>query len=387
MTVTATKPALFSAIKVGQHALHHRLVLAPLTRSRADPKSGVPSDDASVYYQQRATEGGLLITEATSISPSCGGYPGSPGIYSQDHIRAWKNVTTAVHEKKGVIFLQLWHPGRATFSFALPKTSATSDGKVAPVSASDIAIQGDSPFGMPYEKPRPLTVDEIKNIAQDFVQAAKKAIDAGFDGVEIHSANGYLLDQFINTSSNKRSDIYGGSIENRGRFPLQVVDAVSKAIGADRTAIRFSPYSGFQDMKDDTPVATWSYLVQQLEKTHPNLAYLHFVEPRVQLLDDGIDENDPAQDSDEHETLQYFRALWSGPFVSAGNYTYSAQSAYDRAESSPNNLVAVGRAFISNPDLVERFRNHLKLTPYNRNTFYSPGPEGYIDYPYYGAAN
>ncbi|ORZ07415.1 hypothetical protein BCR42DRAFT_456053 [Absidia repens] len=378
MTVSVATPALFSAINVGQHTLQHRLVLAPLTRSRADPKSGVPSEDAPLYYQQRATEGGLLISEATWISPSSGGYPGSPGIHSQTHIQAWKNVTKAVHEKNGIIFLQLWHPGRATFSLA---------GVVRPVSASDIAIQGNSPSGAPYKKPHPLTVDEIKFITQDFAQAAKNAIDAGFDGVEIHSANGCLLDQFINTSSNKRSDIYGGSIENRVRFPLEVVDAVSKAIGADRTAIRFSPYSGFNDMKDDTPVATWCYLVQQLEKTHPNLAYLHFIEPRVQLLEVDDDKNASVKVSDEQDSLEHFRPLWSGPFVSAGNYTYSAQSAYDRAEASPNNLVAVGRAFISNPDLVERFRNHWKLTPYNRNTFYSPGSEGYIDYPYYDATN
>ncbi|ORZ07414.1 hypothetical protein BCR42DRAFT_484749 [Absidia repens] len=360
MTISVATPALFSSINVGQHTLHHRLVLAPLTRSRADPKTGVPSADAPLYYQQRTTEGGLLIAEATWISPTCGVYPGSPGISSQEHINGWKPVTAAVHEKKGVIFLQLWHPGRATFF------------PTANVAPSAIAIHTHSPFGGPYETPRVLTVDEIKSITQDFVQAAKNAMDAGFDGVEIHSANGFLLDQL----SIHR---YGGSIENRGRFPLEVVEAVSAAIGADRTAIRFSPYGAFQDMKDETPVATWSYLVQQLEKTHSNLAYVHFSEPRVRLFDDDDRfapvEDDEEDDDDDAITLEPFRGLWSGPFVSAGNYTYSAQSAYDRAEKSPNNLVAVGRAFISNPDLVERFRNHWKLTPYNRNTFYSPGPE------------
>ncbi|CAO3601397.1 unnamed protein product [Absidia cylindrospora] len=323
MTVSvATTPALFSQSK-----------------SRADPKTGIPSDDASLYYQQRATEGGLLISEATWITPSNGGYPGSPGIHWQDHIRAWKTVTTAVHEKKGA----------------------------------------------PYEIPHALTVDEIKSITQDFAQAAKNAIQAGFDGIKIHAANGYLLDQFTNTSSNKRSDHYGGSIENRSRFALEVVDAVSKAIGDEQTAIRLSPYSGFQDMKDDTPVATWSYLVQQLETTHPDLAYLHFVEPRVRLF--GDNRFTPEEDHDETLSLQAFRPLWSGPFVSAGNYTYSVKSAYDRADASPNNLVAVGRAFIANLDLVEGFRNHWELTPYNRDTFYTPGPEGYIDYPFYNATN
>ncbi|CAO3588681.1 unnamed protein product [Absidia cylindrospora] len=373
MTVTTTTPALFSTINVGRHALNHRLVLAPLTRMRADPKTGVPSEDAPLYYQQRATEGGLLIAEATWISPSHHGHVGAPGIHGQEHVRAWKNVTTAVHKKKGIIFLQIWHPGRASFT--------SSPGSL--VSASAIALQGQSPHGVPFETPRPLTVDEIKSITQDFVQAAKNAMEAGFDGVEIHAANGYLLDQFINTSSNKRSDRYGGSIANRGRFALEVVAAVSQAIGEDRTAIRFSPFSSFQDMKDDTPVATWSHLVHQLEKTHPHLAYLHFVESRVSHLDDGPEDNNNNDD----ESLGPFRSLWSGPFVSAGNYTYSIKSAYDRAQSSPNNLVAVGRAFISNPDLVERFRHHWKLTPYHRNTFYTPGPEGYIDYPFYDATN
>ncbi|CAO3601451.1 unnamed protein product [Absidia cylindrospora] len=373
MTVSVATPALFSPIKVGQHALNHRVVHAPLTRFRADPKTGVPSEDAALYHQQRTTEGGLLIAEATWISPSSGDYPGAPGIYSQDHICGWKKVTTAVHEKKGVIFLQLWHPGRATFF---------PSGHVAP---SPIAIQTNSPSGAPYETPRPLTVDEIKSITQDFVQAAKNAMEAGFDGIELHSANGYLLDQFINTSSNKRTDIYGGSIENRGRFALEVVDAVSKAIGDDRTAIRLSPFGGFQDMKDETPVATWSYLVQQLETTHPNLAYVHFVEPRVRLF--GDDRFVPAQEDEDKFTLQPFRPLWSGPFISAGNYTYSVKAAYDLADTCPNNLVAVGRAFIANPDLVDRFRNHWELTPYNRHTFYTPGPVGYVDYPFHDATD
>ncbi|CAO3577325.1 unnamed protein product [Absidia cylindrospora] len=370
----STAPALFTPIKIGQHVLTHRLALAPLTRFRSDA-NGVPTDVVPTYYQQRATEGGLLITEATAISPYAGGYPGTPGIHTQEQIEAWKKVTAAVHEKKGVIFMQIWHLGRASFSFALPDNST-------PVSASDVAIEGNSPLGAPHEKPRALTVDEIKSITQDYAQAAKNAIDAGFDGVEIHSANGYLLDQFINTSSNKREDNYGGSIENRTRFSLAVVDAVAKAIGDEKTAVRYSPWSGFQDMKDDTPVATWSHITQELEKNHPNLAYLHFTEPRINIMGDS-----PVDTQDKADTLDPFRSIWSGPFISAGNYTYDPKSAYDRAETSPNNLVAVGRAFIANPDLVERFRNHWKLTPYDRSTFYSPGPVGYIDYPFYNATD
>ncbi|ORZ12809.1 hypothetical protein BCR42DRAFT_467930 [Absidia repens] len=373
-------PTLFTPMKIGPHVLTHRLVLAPLTRFRCP--NGVPSVDVPIYYQQRATEGGMMITEATAISPYAGGYSGTPGIYTQEQIEAWKRVTAAVHDKKGIIFMQIWHLGRASFSCDLPNNST-------PVSASDIAIESPSPLGGgAFEKPRSLSVDEIKLITQDFVQAAKNAINAGFDGVEIHSGNGYLLDQFINTSSNKRSDMYGGSIENRTRLPLEIIGAVAKAIGNDRTAIRCSPYSGFHDMQDDTTMATWSYLVQQLEKNHPDLAYIHFVEPRVDLMSDELPaEQEENQDSEAEMHLDVFRALWSGPFVSAGNYSYSAKHAYDRAENSPRNLVAVGRAFISNPDLVDRFRNHWNLAPYDRATFYSSGPEGYIDYPFYNAAN
>ncbi|KAI8078687.1 uncharacterized protein BX664DRAFT_342485 [Halteromyces radiatus] len=373
---SATTTALFTPIKVGQHVLKHRVALAPLTRMRADD-NGNPTEQVVEYYKQRATPGGLLITEATAISPYAGAYPHTPGIYTNEHIAAWKKVTDAVHEKEGIIYLQLWHLGRASFSFLLPDNQT-------PVSASDISIEGTSPLGAPYQKPRPLEVEEIKSITQDFAQAAKNAIAAGFDGIEIHSANGYLLDQFINTSSNKRTDQYGGSIENRARFSLEVVDAVAKAIGDDKTAVRYSPWSGFQDMKDDTPVATWSYITEQLEKTHPDLAYLHFTEPRVTLFGDAPIE---VKEGEKVDTLDPFRALWSGPFISAGNYTYDPKSVFERAETSPNNLVAVGRAFIANPDLVERLRNNWKLTPYNRATFYTPGPEGYTDYAFYNQDN
>ncbi|KAI8100087.1 uncharacterized protein BX664DRAFT_290598 [Halteromyces radiatus] len=373
---SATTSALFTPIKIGQHLLKHRVVLPPMTRMRADDH-GNPTEQYAEYYKQRATPGGLLLTEATAISPSAGAFPHTAGIYTNDQIAAWKKVTDAVHEKGGIIFVQIWHGGRASFSFLLPDNQST-------VSASDIAIEGNSPFGAPYEKPRALEVEEIKSIIQDFVQAAKNAIAAGFDGVEIHGANGFLVDQFINTSSNKRTDQYGGSIENRTRFALEVVDATTKAIGDDKTAIRLSPWGGFHDMKDDTALATWSYITEQLEKKHPHLAYLHFIEARSDPMTDTPTE---LKEGEKTETLDPFRALWSGPFISAGNYTYDMKSVFDRAESSPNNLVAIGRAFIANPDLVERLRNNWKLNPYDRATFYTSGPEGYTDYPFYDAKN
>lgn len=196
-------------------------------------------------------------------------------------------------------------------------------------------------------------------------------------GVEIHGANGFLTDQFINSSSNKRTDHYGGSIENRARFTLEVVDAVAQAIGEERTAIRFSPFNDYQSATDDTPVATWSYITEALEKTHPHLAFLDFIEPRV-----GLDVDGPTGEKSE-ESLDPILAHWSGPVISSGNYTYDVQSAYDYAEKGSNKLVSFGRAFIANPDLVERVRNHWKLNPYNRDTFYTNGSEGYTDYPFY----
>jgi 2,4-dienoyl-CoA reductase-like NADH-dependent reductase (Old Yellow Enzyme family) len=185
------------------------------------------------------------------------------------------------------------------------------------------------------------------------------------------------VDQFTNSSSNQRTDQYGGSIENRTRFALEIVDAIAQAIGEDKTALRLSPFSDYQDATDDTPVATWSHITATLEKTHPHLAYLHFIEPRVSLEVDG-----PAG-QESGESLDPILAHWSGPVISSGNYTYDIKTAYAYAEKGPNKLVAFGRAFIANPDLVERVRNHWKLNPYNRATFYTPGPEGYIDYPYY----
>ncbi|KAI8078686.1 uncharacterized protein BX664DRAFT_342484 [Halteromyces radiatus] len=366
-------PTLFTPIKIGKHTLQHRIVLPPLTRMRNDDDHK-PTDDSVEYYKQRSTPGGLLIAEGTVISHDAGGYPGTPGIYTTEQIEAWKKVTDAVHDKGAIIFLQIFHHGRTSPAYMFPDNHP-------PVSASPIAVKGISYVGFPYETPRALEIEEIQSITQDFVRAAENAIAAGFDGVEIHAANGYLLDQFINTSSNKRTDQYGGSIQNRARFPLEVVDAVAKAIGDDKTAIRFSPWSEFQDMEDDTPVATWSYITEQLEKTHPGLAYLHYIEPRVNLLLDGPEEGEKV------DTLDPFRALWSGPFISAGHYTFDIKSSFHRAETSPNNLVAIGRAFTSNPDLVERIRNNWPIAPYHRPTLYSTGPVGYIDFPPYSKNN
>jgi NADPH2 dehydrogenase len=360
-----SKSALFAPMKLGKHELKHRVVLSPLTRFRAD-ENAAPTELQKEYYGQRATPGGLLITEATFITRYAGAYPRAPGIYTKDQIAGWKKVTDQVHAKGGVIFLQLWHIGRAAMAI-------DNDGR-QPVSSSDIAITGVNLLGLPQEKPRALTIPEIKDLVHDYRQAALNAIEAGFDGVEIHSANGYLLDQFINTSCNNRTDIYGGSIENRCRFPLEVVDAVVDAIGAERTGIRFSPWSGFQDMEDATPYETWGYLARTLQQNHSDLAFLDFIEPRADFT---VDEYTNKQDS-----LDPFRKEWKGPFISAGGYTYNTDAALDTADKT-GNLIGFGRLYISNPDLVERLRNGWPLNKYDRNTFYSNGAEGYTDYPFF----
>ena len=231
--------ALFTPIKVGNVQLEHRVVLAPLTRVRCN-ENHAPTPWVTEHYQQRATKGGLLIAEATGVSTRAGPNPYAPGVYTEEQIKAWKNVTDAVHAKGGFIYLQLIHLGRATVSSLLPEG-------VPPISASPIAIKGICELsGEPYEVPHALEANEIPQVLEDFAQASKNAIAAGFDGVEIHAANGYLLDQFINTSSNKRTDRYGGSIENRVRLTLEVTEAIAQSIGAERVGIRLSPWSEFQ---------------------------------------------------------------------------------------------------------------------------------------------
>lgn len=356
--------ALFSPLKVGKNQLEHRVVLAPLTRFRAD-ENAVPTDLQVEYYSQRATKGGLLITEATFITHKAGSYPHAPGIYTKDQIAGWKKVTDAVHAKGGVIFLQLWHIGRAAMSAHIGEQ---------PVSSSDIAIEGVNLLGLPQEKPRALSIPEMKDLLQDYRQAALNAVEAGFDGVEIHSANGYLLDQFINTSCNNRTDIYGGSIENRCRFPLEVVDTVVEAVGAERTAIRFSPWSEFQDMKDDTPYETWGYLCKSLQEKHSDMAFVDFIEPRADFCVDNY--------TKQADTLEPFRQAWKGPMISAGGFTFNTERAFEVAEKT-GNMIGFGRLFIANPDLVERLRNGWPLNKYNRDTFYTNSAEGYTDYPFY----
>ncbi|KAI8874569.1 FMN-linked oxidoreductase, partial [Backusella circina FSU 941] len=371
ITTSTSSSAILSPLKLGTSHLQHRIVHAPTSRRRAE-EDATPSTLMKEYYSQRATEGGLLITEATFIDATAGSYKKSPGIYTKKQIAAWREITDQVHKKGGVIYVQLWHVGRASIS--------KENKGLQPVSASPIPITSDlHASGDAYDTPRELSIPEIKEITDKFKQAAINAIElAGFDGVEIHAANGYLLDQFINTSSNKRSDIYGGSIENRARFTLEVVNAVSNAITPQRTGVRFSPWSDIQDMEDDTPYETWGYITNRIQEKYPDLAYLHFVEARHQLSED-IAFSDVINNSDK--TLDPFRRAWKGNFISASGYTYDPKLAIDVAERT-GNLIAFGRHFIANPDLVQRIRNDWPFNKYDRSTFYTPGAKGYTDYPF-----
>ena len=353
---------LFEPIKVGTLNLQHRLVMAPLTRFRADD-THVQLPFTTTYYSQRGSmPGTLLITEATFISARAGGYANVPGIYNPAQIAAWKKVTDAVHSKGSYIFLQLWALGRA----ATPKVLNAEGYEV--VSASDIPMTEDG------AKPHPLTRQEIISWVADYAQAARNAIEAGFDGVEIHGANGYLIDQFTQSNSNNRTDEYGGSIENRSRFGLEVARAVVEAVGAERVGIRLSPFSSFNAMKMEDPFPQFEHLITGLKEL--KLAYLHLVESRIagNVDIEAVEKVDPLLD------------VWgkTSPVLLAGGFKpASAKKAVDEEHKDRDVLIVFGRYFISTPDLPFRIAHDMDLAPYNRDTFYIPKSEvGYTDYPF-----
>ncbi|KAK0455479.1 FMN-linked oxidoreductase [Desarmillaria tabescens] len=348
---------LFHSTEVGAVSLKHRVVLAPLTRLRAT-KSHVPHAPlVRLYYEQRShTPGTLLITEATVIAAKAGGMAHIPGIWNQEQTDAWREITDGVHAKGLFIFCQLWALGRPSFPY---------------ISASDIPVPGRS------DVPLPMTVDEIKEYVDLYVQAALNAVKAGFDGVEIHGANSYLLDQFIQDVTNQRTDAYGGSIENRARFPLEIVDAVAKAIGAERTGYRISPWNSIQGMGMKDPKPTFAYLVSEIKARHPNFAYIHVIEPRV----NGTRSRNEGEFTSQMKN-DFIRDIWAPkPFISAGGYErVTAVTAADEK----NDIIAFGRHFLANPDMVYRLKKDLRLNAHGRSTFYRPGnvAKGYTDYPF-----
>ena len=355
---------LFSPVKLGGIALKNRMVMAPLTRNRAGA-GGVPQAMNVTYYVQRASAG-LIISEATPISAMAHGYPALPGIYTDEQVAGWKKVTDAVHAEGGKIVLQLWHVGRISHPSLLPNGAQ-------PVAPSAITPNGKA-FTyqglVDYVQPRALDVSELPGIVADYVHATKSAISAGFDGVEIHAANGYLLDQFLRDGTNKREDHYGGNIENRTRLLLEVTKAVVTVAGADKVGIRISPVNPFNDMKDSNPQALFNYVVDVLNQF--NLAYLHVVEG-------GIHGGGIADPFD----FSALRKHCQSPYI--------ANLAYDKARGNAAiatghaDAVAYGVPFIANPDLVKRFSTNAALNEADSSTFYGGTEHGYTDYPFLGA--
>ncbi|MDI1298026.1 alkene reductase [Methylotenera sp.] len=355
---------LFSPVSLGSIALKNRMVMAPLTRNRAG-EGGVPQAINAAYYEQRATAG-LIITEATPISTMAHGYPALPGIYTDAQVAGWLKVTDAVHAKGGKIILQLWHVGRISHPSLLPNGAL-------PVAPSAIKPEGKA-FTykglVDYVEPRALEVSELSGIVADFVHATKYSLAAGFDGVEIHAANGYLLDQFLRDGSNKRTDNYGGSFENRARLLLEVTKAVVAVAGSDKVGIRISPVNPFNDMHDSNPQALFNYVVDELNQF--NLAYLHAVEG-------GIHGGGIADPFDFDALRKHFK----GAYVA--NLGYDKVRGNAAIASGHADAIAFGVPFIANPDLVQRYKADAALNEADSKTFYGGSEKGYTDYPFLNA--
>jgi N-ethylmaleimide reductase len=359
---------LFSPIRIGALDLSHRVVLAPLTRMRADLPGNVPNDLMATYYGQRASEGGLMITEATFISPTGNGGYASPGIFTDAQVAGWRKVVDALHAKGAKILLQLWHVGRQSHVDLQPNRQAP----IAP-SAIQAEVRALLPSGPAIgSMPRAIKLLEIPGLVDEYRKGAERAKVAGFDGVEVHAANGYLIDQFLQDNSNQRTDAYGGTVENRTRFLLEVVEAVTSVWGSDRVGVRIGPSNKFGGMGDSAPDVTFPYVARALARF--GLAYLHVIEPRVT--------GNVSDDAQQPVAAGQLRPLFGGPVIAAGGF--NAEGADAILTRGDTDLVAFGRHFLANPDLPERLRRNLPLNTYDRNTFYYGGMKGYADYPFYG---
>ena len=364
-------PSLFSPLQVGPYRLEHRVVMARLTRMRAERPSLAPRPLNAEYYAQRATPGGLIIAEASPVMATGHGNAGTPGVYSEPQIKGWREVVDAVHAKGGLIFLQLWHVGRVSHSSFQPGGAMPVSSSAVPISAALKTMTAD---GKPaaYETPRALETGEIVDVIEGFRQAARNALRAGFDGVEIHGANGYLIEQFLQSRTNIRTDRYGGSIENRARFLLEIARAVVEVWGADRVGVRLSPYGVANDSGEADPMPLYSHVIKSLDRL--GLAYLHFIEPRSSGAGraEVNHQNVPS-------AMVLFRPIWNGVLITAGGFI--GESADAAISAGHADAIAFGRIFISNPDLPRRLQRGFALTPYNRATFYGGEAAGYTDYP------
>ena len=348
---------LFNSLQVGALNIPNRILLAPLTRTRADA-GHLPNALMAEYYSQRAS-GGLLITECTMVAPGTSAFINEPGIYSAEQVEAWKPVTAAVHARGGRIFMQIWHAGRAAHP-------AMNDGAET-VSSTATAIEGEvqTPQGkLPNAAPRALTAEEIPTVVAAYVQGAKNAIAAGFDGVEVHGANGYLIDQFLRDGANQRTDAYGGSMENRARFLFDVLTAVTAAIGADRVGLRLSPLNSYNSMIDSDPLALIGFLAEKLNAF--NLAYLHVMRSDFYQVQKG-------------DVMTVAREKYKGVLI--GNMGYTSAEAEQAITDGKLDAVAFGTSFLANPDLPARIQAGAALNVPDASTFYTPGAKGYTDYP------
>lgn len=357
------RPHLNSPTQLGALQLRNRVVMAPLTRSRADA-GDVPGALMVEYYRQRAGAG-MIITEGAQVSPQGKGYPGTPGIYNAEQVAGWRQVTDAVHAAGGTVVLQLWHVGRASH----PSVQLNAALPVAP-SAIQPSGQIFTETGLqPFVTPRALEESELAGVVDSYRTAARHARDAGFDGVEVHGANGYLLDQFLRDGSNQRTDGYGGPVQNRARLLLEVVDAVCGVWGADRVGVRLSPNNPFGDMRDSDPMATFGHVIRALDER--GLAYLHMVEGEA-----GLAEVDPDV---PHADILSLRQLWHGAYLA--NDRYTGELAEEALASGYAQAVSFGKAFIANPDLPARLVQGAPLNTPDTSTFYGGGAKGYTDYP------
>ncbi len=365
--------SLFEPAQAGDIVLANRIVMAPLTRNRSP--GAIPNNLNATYYEQRATAG-LIVTEGTPISQQGQGYADVPGLYKREAIAGWKQVTDGVHSAGGKIVAQIWHVGRISHVSLQPHGGQPVAPSAIPAKSKTYIINDDGTGAFAEtSEPRALTIDDIGLILEDYRSGARAALEAGFDGVEIHAANGYLIEQFLKSSTNQRTDDYGGSIENRARFLLEVVDAVAEEIGAGRTGIRLSPVTPANDIFEADPQPLYNYVGEQLGKR--NLAFIHVVEGAT---------GGPRDFKQGDKPFDYaaFKAAYrnaGGKGLWIANNGYDRESAIEAVESGKVDAVAFGKAFIANPDLVRRFKDNAPLNEPNQPTFYGGGAEGYTDYP------
>jgi N-ethylmaleimide reductase len=372
--MTNGQKKLFTPVQIGPITLKHRVVMPPMSRLRAQWPSGIPSDLQLEYYSQRASDGGLILTEATAVSTSGRGYRGAPGLYSDEQVTGWKRITDAVHAKGGYMFAQLWHAGRTTHIAVTGEQPVTAS--VDPSyweNPSFVFVVTPDGFSQPSPH-RALETAEIAGIIEQYRAAAVNAKRAGFDGVEVMAANGHLVDQFLQDNSNQRTDRYGGSIENRTRLLVEIVKALSGVWGANRVGVRIAPSGTFNGMADSNPRTLFRYIAERLNDF--GLAYLHVIEPRIKGGELIIEGQGPV-------AAQELSKIFHGPVIAAGGFERdTAEATVANGDAS---LIAFGRHFIANPDLSKRIELGLPLNPYDRSTFYGFEARGYTDYPTYEA--